>query len=33
MMDAVDMDGSGEMEFDEFELLLSGKLNSNNDDE
>ena len=24
MMDAVDEDGSGEMEFDEFELLLSG---------
>ena len=27
MMDAVDSDGSGEMEFDEFELLLSGKTN------
>mmetsp|Transcript_46954 Transcript_46954/g.69501 ORF Transcript_46954/g.69501 Transcript_46954/m.69501 type:complete len:154 (+) Transcript_46954:95-556(+) len=25
MMDAVDLDGSGEMEFDEFEMLLSGK--------
>ena len=25
MMDAVDLDGSGEMEFDEFQLLLSGK--------
>ena len=24
MMDAVDEDGSGEMEFDEFELLLNG---------
>ena len=25
LMDAVDVDGSGEMEYDEFELLLSGK--------
>ena len=25
MMDAVDHDGSGEMEFDEFQQLLSGK--------
>ena len=25
MMDAVDEDGSGEMEYDEFELLMSGK--------
>ena len=25
MMDAVDLDQSGEMEFDEFQLLLSGK--------
>ncbi len=25
MLDAVDLDGSGEMEYDEFELLLSGK--------
>ena len=25
LMDAVDADGSGEMEYDEFELLLSGK--------
>ena len=25
MMDAVDHDGSGEMEFEEFKLLLSGK--------
>jgi len=25
MMDTVDADGSGEMEFDEFEQLLSGK--------
>ena len=24
MMDVVDEDGSGEMEFDEFELLLNG---------
>ena len=25
MMDAVDLDGSGEMEFEEFKTLLSGK--------
>ena len=25
LIDGVDTDGSGEMEFDEFELLLSGK--------
>ena len=25
MMDAVDEDGSGEMEFEEFQFLLSGK--------
>ena len=25
MMDAVDKDGSGEMEFEEFQFLLSGK--------
>merc|ERR1711934_1321514 len=25
LIDAVDADGSGEMEYDEFELLLSGK--------
>ena len=25
LMDQVDTDGSGEMEYDEFELLLSGK--------
>jgi len=30
MMDAVDLDGSGEMEFEEFELLLSGKAGGTN---